>query len=194
MNSIRDRMSAALEGLEARWRAVDAPVLAHLREGLSDEAMDEIAAEYGYELGPQQRAWFAWHDGVDGGVSTRPETQVKPHATLFSLREALDLSAQLSPPPDLVIDPVEMPWDPRWLPFLWDADSWVSFTPHPDGPSLVTGSGSFPINAYIATTSMEHFVDIWCWGLDHGVICLENGIWTSHDGNIPDVFAVMSLF
>jgi hypothetical protein len=184
-------MAEALEGLEARWRDMDAPVLARLRRGLSEAEMDALAAEYGHELGEQQRAWWAWHDGVEGfdGPLDDPNLWVKPHTVPCSLKEALDFAAEATtwnPPPEEIAAGIEpLLWDPDWLPFLEFNGWWVSRNERPEGPSAVTYSKNFPVGQNYTTESLEHFVDVWCWGIDHGVLVLDAGVWENRAGLTP---------
>jgi len=158
--------------------------------------MDALADEYGYELGEQQRAWWAWHDGAERRDDTRDtDLWVKPYSTLFSLREALDFAAEAKTW-NPTANELPMAWDPTWLPFLRGGGEWVSRTASPGGPSAVTDSKIFPIGEYYATDSIEHFVDIWCWGIDHGVLVLEAGVWENRAGlvPVPEIFDVMGIF
>jgi cell wall assembly regulator SMI1 len=82
-----------LARLEALWVERDAPILSHLRDGLTDVEMDAMTAPIGLRLPDELRIWWSWHDGVDpqplgpGG----PEGDVGVGLSYLSLREAIEL-------------------------------------------------------------------------------------------------------
>jgi len=55
---------AALERLEARLAAVGAPVVEHLRPGLTDEEIDALTPGLPHRLPIELRTWYGWHDGA----------------------------------------------------------------------------------------------------------------------------------
>jgi hypothetical protein len=59
-----------LDAYVAALRAQGAPVVSHLRPGLSDGAIDEILAPVGLSFPEEARIWFRYRDGVDRSVPT----------------------------------------------------------------------------------------------------------------------------
>jgi cell wall assembly regulator SMI1 len=53
-----------LARLERSWIAQDAPLLKHLRPGLTDDEITEVTAPLGLSLPSEAVLWWRWHDGV----------------------------------------------------------------------------------------------------------------------------------
>jgi hypothetical protein len=78
-----------LETLETGWARQSAPVMEHLRPGLSPERIDDLTAPLGLRLPVEARIWWGWHDGVD--VRLGPRTELGPSLPFLPLEAAIDL-------------------------------------------------------------------------------------------------------
>ena len=73
-----------LETLERGWARQSAPVMEHLRPGLSPERIDDLTAPVGLRLPVEARIWWGWHDGVD--VRLGPRTELGPSLPFSTAR------------------------------------------------------------------------------------------------------------
>ena len=64
-----------LEALAERWRLRGAPIVEHLRPGLSDAEIDALTDPLGITLPGEARTWWSWHDGVASNAG-QPERRI----------------------------------------------------------------------------------------------------------------------
>lgn len=116
---------AALQGLEALWRAQAAPIAEHLAAGATAEHFAHIEERLGGPLPPELRTWWAWHDGVQRlqpGLRFGKESIIGPgHWEFLSSTEALaerDERVAWMPTPAKDGPDWDGGWRPEWIPFL----------------------------------------------------------------------------
>jgi hypothetical protein len=110
-----------LEQLHDRWRRLDAPIINHLKPGLSDARMDALTEPLGLSLPSEARVWWAWHDGVDAGaVAVQGERLIGPGWPFIPLAEAVAECQRCRQLSDemLRITAGREPlwWSPAWFP------------------------------------------------------------------------------
>ncbi len=78
-----------LERLREGWLRQRAPLVGHLRPGLSPEQIDELTSALGLRLPVEARTWWGWHDGVD--VRLGSQTELGPGLPFLPLENAVDM-------------------------------------------------------------------------------------------------------
>jgi cell wall assembly regulator SMI1 len=111
---------STLGQLERRWRAQSVPLLERWSDGLSDAAMDALAAPLGLHLPAEARMWWGWHDGVPAErcALARDRGIGGPGFQFLPLEEAIrdyrtGRRMVASGGDDLDVDRA---WHPGWLP------------------------------------------------------------------------------
>jgi hypothetical protein len=104
-----------LENLEEGWVRHRAPLVEHLRPGLSPERIDEITAPLGLRLPVEARIWWTWHDGVD--VRLGPRAELGPGLPFLPLEAATGLCRQLREQAvEVWGERADYWWRPSWFP------------------------------------------------------------------------------
>jgi cell wall assembly regulator SMI1 len=83
---------ALLEELMRRWRSQGAPIVEHLRPGLTESELDAATEPLGVRLCDELRTWWGWHDGVSAELGSHvPERELGPAGMLeyLPLAEAI---------------------------------------------------------------------------------------------------------
>jgi hypothetical protein len=114
-----------LHQLERRWRALDAPIVDHLRPGLSDAEMDSLTQPLGLRLPAEARTWWGWHDGVSKDtIQLQGERAIGYLWSYIPLGEAIaecqrcrELSDEMF---EISGDREPRWWSPSWLPIVID--------------------------------------------------------------------------
>ena len=79
-----------LEQLADRWRERGAPIVDHLRAGLTSTQMDQLTGPLGLRLSAEARTWWGWHDGTDPALGSRAvERDIGGMIEYFPLEEAV---------------------------------------------------------------------------------------------------------
>jgi hypothetical protein len=60
-----DILREALLGIEAEWVRLGAPIVSRLRPGLSGDQLDDLGERYAWDIPPELRVWWGWHDGTN---------------------------------------------------------------------------------------------------------------------------------
>jgi cell wall assembly regulator SMI1 len=114
-----------LTELEHQWSLQGAPLLEHLRTGLSGQEMDALVAPLDLRLPLEARIWWGWHDGAT--TNGRPSVRRTVGAGLEYLplaeaveqyracREASQEVAGTAGQPRPLSEP-EYWWAPQWFP------------------------------------------------------------------------------
>lgn len=107
-----------LDRLEERWRAQNAPLVAHLRPGLSAEEMAAIVAPLELSVPAEAQTWFGWHDGASGSAHAADSIMTGLGWKFFSLRRAVkEALEQRQRALDIAGDQAEeFLWRRAWLP------------------------------------------------------------------------------
>ncbi len=120
-----------LTELDGLRRGVEAPVVAHLREGVPPERVADAMGSVGLEPDPDIVGWFGWHDGTDTPVAVEPPGHLLADPLnhllaglhLITLEQAvteLRTARALEPYPDR---PIIL--GPGCFPFLKFTDGWL---------------------------------------------------------------------
>lgn len=78
-----------LDRLEEIWRRQSAPLLAHLRPGLTREQMDNILEPTGLSMPVEGEIWWSWHDGTTPGL-TWGDRIIGPRYIYMTLAECVE--------------------------------------------------------------------------------------------------------
>lgn len=178
----------ALHGYEQRLRALGAPVLGHLRPGLTNTELDDIEREYGFPLPHTARVLWGWHDGTDPEPSTSGQPSLVPHGTFNDLRSALDYTRQWRETLDFLHDEApDAAWQPRWLVAIGDQYPTVldcTSTTARDTPALRYASDEGVLGGF--RLHFVRWVQWWTWAIDHSAWTLnEQGGWVTHPDRMP---------
>ncbi|MEK6273699.1 MAG: SMI1/KNR4 family protein [Actinomycetota bacterium] len=104
-----------LEELKTGWARQRAPVVDHLRPGLSPERIDELTAPLGLRLPVEARTWWEWHDGVD--VTLGIHSELGPSVPFLPLGNAAELCRLLREQAGKTWgDQADHWWRPGWFP------------------------------------------------------------------------------
>jgi cell wall assembly regulator SMI1 len=111
-----------LAALEAALRRAGAPVARHLRPGLGDAQLEEVARSLGRPLPPEVSCWWRWHDGADPDTGHAQDSTIGPGLCHLSAADALanhDLSLRIAREtgPSGSGD-ASFWWQPEWVPLL----------------------------------------------------------------------------
>ena len=172
-----DGLSRTLDAFAQRLRDLGAPVVDHLRPGLSEQEIDEISAVCGGRLTPEARAWWAWHDGDRERYNDdwgRPS--LVPWLVFCGLRGALEQSAGFRDIMTAVGHQEEgyVP-DPRgedalfyrqYVTLLQDQRPLVMDCRHPDAPDAPVGFYTTDGGIWSFRTFTEQ-IGWWNWALDN---------------------------
>jgi cell wall assembly regulator SMI1 len=121
-----------LDDLKARWIVQRAPIVEHLRPGLSEAEIDAITMPLGVRLAREARTWWSWHDGVvetrESGAASRylgpADFEFLPLAEAaqlyLTLREAANIAAEGSTEQRRSTETdAERHWPRKWFPILF---------------------------------------------------------------------------
>lgn len=182
---LRVRCEHYLDRVEAHLRAADHPVLEHLRPGLGDAQMDDLTGG-GLLLGPELRAWWGWHDGVDMG-GDEPVSGAKcllRNKTAVSLGLALEMRDStreyMREHAQRDVEPEDQ-WSRSWLSILAPQPSFVAVCA-PTGPTVLVDplEALAPNGPATVYRCLADFLGNWVEVLDKHVL-------------VPDVHAGWSL-
>lgn len=149
-----------LHALEGRWRSANAPILGHLRPGLSVDAIRAKVARYpDLHLPEELELWWSWHNGASNGT-------IGGTRLALSLEQALHHYEDASQP---------------------DGDHWLKIASEQDeiyidcsGASSTVGkiySVPFAEPARVALPSVGALVDTW-------IDLIDRGAWTWSDSSL----------
>ena len=160
---------AVCEDLKQRWRDQGAPLVNHLRPGLSDDEMDALTAEVGIRLPAEARVWWAWHDGGENrGQPGDRALEMGPGHSFLSLAEAIHGCRMWR----RVYEDFDPPiWQPGWLPITSsEREVVIDCGVGSDDPIPVYSvfSQAFTEDDPPAAGSMGELVEIWIDAIDSG--------------------------
>lgn len=187
-----DRLRELLDRLEGHWVRQGAPVVERLRPGLSDAEIRELAAGLPFEIPPELRCWWGWHDGAaalpgDGWSYQDRSIGIASYAFL-PLADAVKeyrRNREIHPTAEVPEDvPKDLPehvleelrqlyWHESWLPVVTRDASRV----YADC-AAVTAEGAVPVGIVhqdwenflkVRAPSFTDAVAVWVHGLDEGV-------------------------
>lgn len=189
---LRRDCTELLEKVEEHLRSVDHPVLRRLRPGLSDEQMDELTAPHGLVLGPELRAWWSWHDGVDV-ARDEPLTQstcLLRGKTALSLTAAIEdrnemRNAVLDSPND-DYDPDDE-WPPSWVKLI-APQNYLAAVNAPSGPTRFVDmlEALAPGGPTTVWPSLAAFLRSWIEALDKKVLVPDPQLGWTVDEDVPE--------
>lgn len=176
-----------LNQLEEHWRRQRAPLLEHLRPGLTDSEADSLTAPLGLHLPVEARIWWGWHDGVSADVLPGyGRTIGGPGFQFLPLKEAVavyvrwrKLAGELAG--DFVGDPrVQLADQDYWWP-----PSWFPITSASNGDTVacdcsVAEGDPTPIRVIVAEemgADREPAVDSFGQMIDWWIEALDLGAW-----------------
>lgn len=105
-----------LQRLEELWAAQEAPLMEHLRPGLSDEQIDSQLRPLGLRLPTEAALWWGWHDGVPSG---KPRDMGGSFFLFLTLADAVreyHSSRRVAETAARTADEVDRLWHPCWFP------------------------------------------------------------------------------
>lgn len=113
-------LKALLARLENHWIDQGAPILQHIRPGLTTGEISELLEPIGLRLPTEAHIWFQWHDGVDLGPNLRRDTHIGNWFRPLSLSRAVEDRQRLRALADQFerdgLSVAEHYWWPTWFP------------------------------------------------------------------------------
>jgi hypothetical protein len=187
------QLTAALRGLEDRFRAQNAPVAHLLRPGLSDNQIDALTAELPFRFSDELRCLYRWHDGADETDDDTGEHAFVPGMDVIApLAQAVQEYHRWIEAPSI---PQE-PYSPTWFPInlgrtIIVVESGVAAGTAGALHSLDTHSEWL----YDRAPSLLHAVRLWNKMLDDGYWIYDEfeHDWEDHYLDIPEELRATGL-
>lgn len=105
-----------LERLETLWAEQGAPLVEHLRPGISNEEIDRQLESLRLRLPSEAALWWSWHDGVPSG---QPSDMGGAAFMFFTLGDAVreyHSSRRVAETAARTADEADRLWHPSWFP------------------------------------------------------------------------------
>lgn len=106
-----------LENLQEKWTLQRAPVVEHLRPGLSPDQIDAMTEPLGVRLPTEARTWWSWHDGVSRTTALGAHRELGPSFPFLPLDEAAThYQHARQQAAEVAGDRADYWWRPSWFP------------------------------------------------------------------------------
>ena len=113
-----------LDRLEDHWRRQEAPILEHLRPGLSDDEMDSLTDPLGLRLPTEARTWWGWRGGADIAADRPQSYLMSPDRIFYTVEHAVEQYRSARRLwEDIDPDNADYWWRPTWFPITY----WVGY-------------------------------------------------------------------